>query len=550
MISIILPVYNGEKHLRAALESVRAQTCADFECICVDDFGQDGSCAIVEEFAAGDPRFRLVRQAQNRGVAAARNRGLAEARGEYVTFLDQDDLLHHRFLETLLGAAKSTGCGLIAAGIFEFGDEGSGLELDTPGTPRIELLDRPLEAFFVQGRSDSIDVDVWGKLYRRDAIAGIEFPEDVFGADDFVFSARVFAKTAKVAKVASPLYLYRMHPGNVTSQMPMRYILGTLRSRELVWNEIKDAPQFGRRLKRAVAKRFSYDILSWSIKKTRRNPYAAEELEGLRARVEELRASGVLKFHALKDWLKCKVFCRGGKLRFLMPWLNTWWWPRWRVPSFMMLHSVGDEVTDPDCANNTIRPGELMALIIALRRQGYTFKTFKDAIETGDSRTMCLTFDDGYVDNYRNLFPILKELKCPATCFVTDRGQDDDKFLSPPMIREMEQSGLVEFGGHTANHTMLTEVPLDKAREEIFANKAWLESVLGHPIASFCYPRGGENDAIVGLVKAAGYKYAAAMVKKMRPVAADLYRIHRQIIPRGMPTWKSVLLATRGKWKL
>jgi len=74
--------------------------------------------------------------------------------------------------------------------------------------------------------------------------------------------------------------------------------------------------------------------------------------------------------------------------------------------------------------------------------------------------------------------------------------------------------------------------------------------VLGHPIVSFCYPRGGETDEIVEIVKAVGYKYAAAMVKKMRPVATDLYRIHRQIIPRGMPTWKSVLLATRGKWKL
>ena len=81
-------------------------------------------------------------------------------------------------------------------------------------------------------------------------------------------------------------------------------------------------------------------------------------------------------------------------------------------------------------------------------------------------------------------------------------------------------------------------------------NKRWIEESLGRPIVSFCYPRGGENGEIVELVKSAGYKYAAAMKKKMRPVATDLYRIHRQIIPRGMETWKGVLLATRGKWKL
>ena len=230
-----------------------------------------------------------------------------------------------------------------------------------------------------------------------------------------------------------------------------------------------------------------------------------------------------------------------------------------------MMHCVGDAVVDPECPNNTIRPGELRALIYALRKDGYTFKTFKNAIETGDRHTMCLTFDDGYADNYEVLFPILKELNCPATCFVTNRGDpafpkerwshedpvpDGARFLTAEMLREMDASALVEIGGHTAGHTTLTKVSLDEAKREIEENKHWIEKVLGHGIVSFCYPRGGESDDIVSLVKAAGYRYAASMEKKMRPVATDFYRIHRQIIPRGMETWKSVLLATRGKWKI
>ena len=235
------------------------------------------------------------------------------------------------------------------------------------------------------------------------------------------------------------------------------------------------------------------------------------------------------------------------------------------MPSFLMLHSVGDEVTDPCCPNNTIRPKELRDLILALRKKGYSFKTFKDSIETGDRWTMCLAFDDGYVDSYNVLFPILKALQIPATIFVTNRGDtrfskkhwstedpipEGAEFLSAEMLREMDASGLVEIGGHTAGHTTLTKVGLDEAKREIEENKHWVEGVIGHPIVSFCYPRGGENDEIVSLVKGAGYKYAAVMKKKMRPVETDLFRIHRQIIPRGMPTWKSVLLATRGKWKL
>ena len=250
--------------------------------------------------------------------------------------------------------------------------------------------------------------------------------------------------------------------------------------------------------------------------------------------------------------------------RFL-PWRNTWWWPRWKTPSFLMLHSVGEEVVDPCCPNNTVRPGELRALVEAMRADGYSFATFRDACARGGARTACLTFDDGWADNYTVLFPILKELRVPATLFVTNRGDpsfprekwsDEDpvppgaSYLTAEMLREMDASGLVEIGGHTAGHSTLVKIPVDGAKREIETNKSWIEGLLGHGIESFAYPRGGENDGIVALVKAAGYKYAASMKKKMRPPAEDFFRVRRQIIPRGMETWKSLLLATRGKWKI
>lgn len=91
-ISIIVPVYNVEKYLRRCLDSIRAQTFTDFECICVDDGSSDGSGKILDEYAEKDGMFRVIHQA-NAGVSAARNAGLDVARGEYVCFVDADDYI-------------------------------------------------------------------------------------------------------------------------------------------------------------------------------------------------------------------------------------------------------------------------------------------------------------------------------------------------------------------------------------------------------------------------------------------------------------------------
>src|SRR6187549_3720033 len=87
LVSIIVPVYNGERYLRAALESIFAQTYRPLEVIVVDDGSVDDSGVIAQSF----PEVRYIRQ-ENQGVAAARNHGIETARGEFYAFLDQDDL--------------------------------------------------------------------------------------------------------------------------------------------------------------------------------------------------------------------------------------------------------------------------------------------------------------------------------------------------------------------------------------------------------------------------------------------------------------------------
>lgn len=104
MISIIIPIYNAEKYLEECLMSIRQQSYSKFEVICVDDGSKDKSAEIVKEFECRDARFKLYQQA-NAGVSAARNLGLSYATGEYVCFIDADDVVDANYLGTLYDLA-------------------------------------------------------------------------------------------------------------------------------------------------------------------------------------------------------------------------------------------------------------------------------------------------------------------------------------------------------------------------------------------------------------------------------------------------------------
>ena len=100
-VSVIIPVYNIEAHLRQCLDSVVRQTLTDIEIICVDDGSTDTSFKILTEYAAEDNRFLILTQ-ENAGPGVARNTGLEQARGEHLIFLDSDDWFEPEFLERML----------------------------------------------------------------------------------------------------------------------------------------------------------------------------------------------------------------------------------------------------------------------------------------------------------------------------------------------------------------------------------------------------------------------------------------------------------------
>ena len=123
-VSVIIPVYNTEKYVRQAVESIRRQTLKDIEIIIVNDGSTDGSMTILEELAAQDERIKLFSQ-ENQGLSVTRNVGLSHSTGEYVYFMDSDDLLVSDTLLKCYVKCKEENLDFVFFDAESFNDEGT-----------------------------------------------------------------------------------------------------------------------------------------------------------------------------------------------------------------------------------------------------------------------------------------------------------------------------------------------------------------------------------------------------------------------------------------
>ncbi len=221
LVSVIVPLYNVEAYLPACLDSLCAQTHRDFEVILVDDGSGDGSGAVCDAYAAQDGRFRVVHQ-QNAGVAAARNAGLDRARGSHISFVDSDDEVSPRFLETLLAADSDVAqCGFVTE---RGGLSGASGAPEREGHAHGAGRDAAAPAFERMGgreASRSLQLDgtgtwgvLWNKLYRAPLFKGVRFPAGRQHEDEFVVWRTLWA-AGGVAACSEPLYFYRQRPGSI-----------------------------------------------------------------------------------------------------------------------------------------------------------------------------------------------------------------------------------------------------------------------------------------------------------------------------------------------
>lgn len=214
-ISVIIPVWNAGKYLREALDTLRGQSYTNFEAILVNDGSTDDSESICREFCNKDSRFKLINQT-NSGVSAARNAGIEASKGDWVSFVDSDDILMAGALETLMEAAIDSGCGIVVGGYVREQDETEAkrIAFKYHKKRRIEILNN-YDAIKTGLYQKKILNSPWGVLYRKSVFEDnppLRFRKCRY--EDLDLFYQVFERVKQICVLDDIVYFYRDNPGS------------------------------------------------------------------------------------------------------------------------------------------------------------------------------------------------------------------------------------------------------------------------------------------------------------------------------------------------
>jgi glycosyltransferase involved in cell wall biosynthesis len=201
--SVIVPIYKIEKYLKRCIDSVLSQTCKDFELILVDDGSPDNCGKICDEYAEKDNRIHVIHK-ENGGLSSARNAGIdwafANSNSEWITFIDSDDWVYPKYLETLYNAIIETGCSLSVCSFAR--TEGEDIDVDeTVLSPSVYET----ESFFCEHNVNAIIAVC--KLYKKEAFQIVRYPVGKLHEDEFT-TYKILFEYENVAFVNQPLYAY------------------------------------------------------------------------------------------------------------------------------------------------------------------------------------------------------------------------------------------------------------------------------------------------------------------------------------------------------
>lgn len=207
LVSIIIPAYNAEKVVGEAIESALSQTYKDIEIIVIDDCSTDGTFAVLESYGEKDPRVRAIKNEKNMGVSETRNRGVSLARGDYIAFLDSDDVWRESKLASQMKLAKENpDCPIIYTGVSHMNAEGEmyGYVLSVPERVNYKTL---LKQNIIICSS---------VLAKKNVLLKYPFRHDEMH-EDFAVWLQILRDVGDAKGVCEPLLCYRVASGTKSS---------------------------------------------------------------------------------------------------------------------------------------------------------------------------------------------------------------------------------------------------------------------------------------------------------------------------------------------
>ena len=216
MISVVVPVYNVSQYLQSCMASIFAQDIDKIEIILVDDGSTDNSGELCDQYARGDSSVKVIHQ-KNAGLSAARNAGIEIAQGEFITFVDSDDMLAPNFIGTALELAEQDQADFIAFSNIRC-EADAQWPIECPKSEGCEVhtyddRDQKMQKFLI---GNEIGTTAWAKVYRRALFEKIRYPVGKYHEDVFT-TYKVVDKASKIVTTSQVGYIYRKSPNSITT---------------------------------------------------------------------------------------------------------------------------------------------------------------------------------------------------------------------------------------------------------------------------------------------------------------------------------------------
>lgn len=259
-VSVIMPVYNAEKYLSEAIESVLNQMYTNFELLLINDRSTDNSKKICKEYSKKDSRIVLLENnSENHGPGPTRNIGLDYATGEYVYFMDADDWADEELLQCAVNRMQETNADIVQFGVtYERYDENHSEQYFWSGKD-ILTKDEIKRDFFYYWKENRNSL--WMHLFRKELVESIKFENIIIG-EDICYIMDALCNTEKIAYIAKSLYHYRYVEGSTSH----RWIKNTIECREMIWNhQLNFLKSFHEDMDKMAYAEVAYDNYIWAI---------------------------------------------------------------------------------------------------------------------------------------------------------------------------------------------------------------------------------------------------------------------------------------------